>query len=85
MAGVGVILSRIQPRSIITPMRNVAAAIGAGITPLPRTCDVCGKQYMSAKREGVAHCSANCRAKVYYWANRADVLAKVKARAARSS
>lgn len=49
----------------------------------PRTCDVCGKEYKSAKRDGAAYCTPNCRAKAYYRANRADVLAKVKARAAR--
>src|SRR5207247_3063374 len=36
-AGVGVILGCVQPRSIIMPMRNVAASIRAGIIPLPRT------------------------------------------------
>ena len=32
-----VILTRIQPRSIIMPIRNVAAGIGAGIDPLTQT------------------------------------------------
>jgi DNA invertase Pin-like site-specific DNA recombinase len=44
-----------------------------------RTCDVCGRQYLSAKRNGVAHCSPNCRAKAYYREHRAEVLAKRKA------
>jgi hypothetical protein len=50
---------------------------GGGLKALyPQNCDVCGKQYMSAKRAGPFYCSPACRSTAYYRANRAKVLAQ---------
>ena len=48
---------------------------GAGVKAIHvQKCDVCSRQYMSAKRVGPFYCSPTCRSTAYYRANRAKVL-----------
>lgn len=50
---------------------------GAGVkAAYVQKCDVCARQYMSAKRVGPFYCSPTCRSTAYYRANRDKVLAQ---------